>query len=132
MTHDEARLEIIDYWLKKADEALESARSESLAGRLGFAVNRAYYACFYAASAVLLQMGKKFVKHSGLRAAIHQDLVKTGRLDIRLGKIFDRIFENRQSADYVELWQFEADQVETIIKDASEFVQEMRNQLTNT
>lgn len=132
MTHDEARIEIIDYWLKKADEALESARSESFAGRLGFAVNRAYYACFYAASAVLLQMGKKFVKHSGLRAAIHQDLVKTGRLDIKLGKIFDRIFENRQSADYVELWQFEADQVETIIKDASEFVQEMRNQLTNT
>ena len=66
---------LTEYWLRKAGDALQSARSEAQAGRLDFAVNRAYYACFYAASAVLPRMGKKFVKHSGLRAAVHQDLV---------------------------------------------------------
>lgn len=130
MTQDEARDQVVGYWLHKAGEALESAQSEALAGRLDFAVNRAYYACFCAASAVLLQMGKKFVKHSGLRAAVHQDLVKTGKLDAKWGKAFDRIFENRQSADYVELWEFEADQVEAIVIDAEGFVQEMRRLLT--
>lgn len=130
MTQDEARDQIVGFWLRKAGEALESAQSEALAGRLDFAVNRAYYACFYAASAVLLRMGKKFVKHSGLRAAVHQDLVKVGKLDAKWGKAFDRIFENRQSADYVELWEFETDQVEAIVRDAEGFVQEMRRLLT--
>jgi uncharacterized protein (UPF0332 family) len=127
MTQDEARRQVVDYWMHKAKEALESARSEMLAGRLDFAVNRAYYACFYAASAKLLRMGKKFVKHAGLRAAIHQELVKAGKLDVKWGKVFDRISENRQSADYVEMWEFTSDQVEMIVRDAEGFVQEMRH-----
>ncbi|TVP69337.1 MAG: HEPN domain-containing protein [Leptolyngbya sp. LCM1.Bin17] len=57
--------------LHKASQALESAWSEFQAERLDFAANRAYYACFYAASAVMLHRGRQFVKHSGLRGAIH-------------------------------------------------------------
>jgi uncharacterized protein (UPF0332 family) len=81
MTQDEARDQVVEYWMRKAGDALESARSEARSTRMEFAVNRAYYACFYAASAVLLRLGKKFVKHTGLRAAVHQDLVKTTKLD---------------------------------------------------
>ncbi len=88
MTEDDARQEVAEYWMKKSAEALESAHSELKAGRLDFAVNRAYYACFYAASAVLLKMGKKFVKHSGLRGAVHRELVKTGLIDRKWGKVF--------------------------------------------
>ncbi len=53
--------DVIHYLLQKADQALESARSEFQAQRFDFAINRAYYACFYAASAVILQRGKQFV-----------------------------------------------------------------------
>jgi len=35
--------------LEKSVAALESAQSELAAGRYDFAVNRGYYACFYAA-----------------------------------------------------------------------------------
>jgi len=80
MTREEARQAVIAHWIRKADSALASARSEFAAKRLDFAVNRIYYACFYAASAVLLKHGKKFVKHSGVRGAVHQDLVKPGLL----------------------------------------------------
>ena len=47
-------------------------------------------------------------------------------MDVKWGKAFDRIFENRQSADYVELWEFETDQVEEIVRDAERFVREIR------
>ncbi len=67
---------VIEQLLHKATQALDSAQSEFQADRLDFAVNRAYYACFYAASAVMLQQGKQFVKHAGLRSAIHRDLSK--------------------------------------------------------
>ncbi len=43
MTQDEARRSVVQYWMRKADDALASARSEFSAGRMDFAVNRAYY-----------------------------------------------------------------------------------------
>jgi len=43
----------------------------------------------------LLQEEKQFVKHSGVRGAVHRDLVKNGNLDSKWGKIYDKLFESR-------------------------------------
>ncbi|MCL4555210.1 MAG: HEPN domain-containing protein, partial [Actinobacteria bacterium] len=103
MTVDDARADVVAYWLDKSAEAMASAQAEYEAGRYTFAVNRAYYGCFYALSAVLLAEDLTFVKHSGVRAALHAHLVRTGRLDARWGRFYDRIFESRQRGDYLEL-----------------------------
>jgi uncharacterized protein (UPF0332 family) len=129
VTEAEGLLEVTRYWMRKSKDALDSSKSEFQAGRLDFATNRAYYACFYAASAVLLKMGKTFVKHSGLRGAVHRDLAKAGLVDPTWGRVFDRISENRQSADYVALWDFERDQVEQMIQEAEGFVRQMERLL---
>ena len=92
-------------------------------------MNRAYYACFYALSSVLLKEDLRFVKHSGVRAALHRSLVKTGRLESKWGRFYDRVFENRQRGDYQELVSFEAEQVVEIIGQAHRFVAEMRRLL---
>jgi len=102
---------IIDYWLEKANESLESAHHELRVRRLSFAVNRAYYACFYAASAALLRRNLRFKKHSGVRAAFHQNLVKTKALSIDLGRLYDVLFENPMLADYTPLASFEPERV---------------------
>ena len=72
MTEEQARHDVIQYWLGQARDALASARAELAAGRRHFAVNRVYYACFYSASAVLLKQGRTYVKHGALRAAVHR------------------------------------------------------------
>lgn len=113
---------VIEYWMEKAGESLASARSELEAHRMTFAMNRAYYATFYAASAVLLNQKRRFSKHTGVRAALHQHVVKEGLLSVDYGKIYDRLFENRQEGDYLELVNFEKDQVEQAIQDAESFV----------
>ena len=41
--------------------------------------NRSYYAAFYAVSALFAAEGSFFRKHSQLEAAVHRDLVHTGR-----------------------------------------------------
>ncbi len=51
---------------------------DSKAAAYTFAINRAYYALFYAVSALLLEEGRRFSKHSGVRAAFNRDLVKPG------------------------------------------------------
>jgi uncharacterized protein (UPF0332 family) len=65
-----------------------------------FAASRAYYAIFYAASALLLADGAKFAKHSGVIAHIHKDYVKTGRLPAEVGKIINALSDLRGVGDY--------------------------------
>jgi len=103
VTWGEAHAAAVRYWFDKAREALASARSEEKAGRLSFALNRAYYAAFYGASAVLLQGGHRFAKHSGVRSAVHRHLIKEGLLSAEWGRFYDQLFEERQQGDYVEL-----------------------------
>jgi uncharacterized protein (UPF0332 family) len=57
---------------------------------------------------------------------VHRDLVKAGRLDPEWGRVFDRLFEARQRADYLEFVSFEAEEVEKLIVDATGFVAEAR------
>lgn len=122
MSHETAR--VVAFWLDKADAALDSARAECTAGRTDFAVNRANYAAFYAASAALLHRGQTFTRHAGLRAAIHRELIKSGRVDAEWGRAFDRLFESRQRADYLAFGEFEPDEVKKLMADAASFVSE--------
>lgn len=126
MTPDEARERLVAYWLEQADEALASARSEQQAGRGRFAVNRCYYACFYAASAVLLKEGQTFVKHAGVRDAVHRFLVHSGRIDARFGSIYADLFIARHKADYESLVQMDGEKVARAFQQATDFVAEMK------
>ena len=69
-------------------------------GYYDFAASRAYYAVFYAATALLLQEGLEFRKHGGVIAAIHQQFIKTGRLEKEFGKNLNWLYELRSVGDY--------------------------------
>ena len=99
MTTNEARREATRLLMEKADDALRTARREQELSP-PTAVNRAYYACFYAASAVLIAEGRKFVKHAGTRNAVHEFLVHKGRLPTELGTQYDKLMTARHEADY--------------------------------
>jgi uncharacterized protein len=64
------------------------------------AASRAYYAAFYAVSAVFALAGKTFKKHSAVRAAVHRDLVHPGLWSVDLARYFDGLWELRNTADY--------------------------------
>lgn len=123
MTRDEATTKAVRYWLQKAREALASARDEAAAGRLTFAVNRCYYAAFYGASAVLLCLGHRFVKHSGTRAAVHRHLVKPGLLSADWGAFYNQLFQDRQEGDYTEFVFFEPEEVQVLLEKVSALLQ---------
>lgn len=124
--------EIVRYWVEKSAESLDAAEDELKAGRLSFSVNRVYYSCFYIVSAFLLQKDLKFKKHSGVRAAFHKQLVKSGLVGIDEGQFYDELFEARQRGDYIELVHFEKEQVESWLKRAKEFVNKVRSLIEAT
>jgi uncharacterized protein len=93
------------------------------AHRFSFAVNRIYYACFYAVSAVLLKKGFQFKKHSGVRASFHKHLVKSGLVNHENGALYDELFEARQRGDYIVLVAFDKNEVEDWLKRAEDYIE---------
>ena len=64
------------------------------------AINRLYYACFYAASALLVRNGISAVSHAGVKTMLGLHFVSKGILSFEQGKLFSRLFEIRHSGDY--------------------------------
>jgi len=126
MTRSSSLSEIMNYWLAKSEESLAAAEDELQAGRLSFAVNRLYYACFYVISALLLQENLRFKKHSGVRATFHQHLVKPGKISRDMGKLYDELFEARQRGVYFAMVFFERAEVEEWLTKVDHFVVELK------
>lgn len=66
-------------FIAKARRSLEAASRLARDGDHDFAASRAYYAMFYAATAVLATRGLRFSRHSALIAGFGQNLVATGQ-----------------------------------------------------
>jgi uncharacterized protein (UPF0332 family) len=126
MSAEERRIEVVRYWWSKAEESLASARRELEARAYDFTVNRLYYAAFYAVSAALLERQLSFKKHTGVRATFHREFIKTGLLDVRWGKLYDQLFEDRQEGDYVALIAFDREYVEAQLTRCTQFLDELR------
>jgi uncharacterized protein (UPF0332 family) len=86
--------------LQRAGQSIQAAKQLAVKGYHDFAASRAYYAAFYGATAVLLNEGLDFRKHSGVIASIHQRFVKTGKLSEEQGKDLNWLFEIRNVGDY--------------------------------
>ena len=119
----EERKTLIAYRLERAEEALEEAKLLLDKGYGNTFVNRLYYACFYAVSALLLAKDLSSAKHSGVRSLFHQNFIKPGLLDIKLGHLYDRLFDNRQKGDYQDLVRFDLEEISPWYDEAKQFVE---------
>ncbi|NOT02436.1 MAG: HEPN domain-containing protein [Phycisphaerales bacterium] len=127
MTRDEARRSMVAYWLTKADEALVAADADLRGGHPSFGMNRAYYACFYAASAVLLHEGRTFKRHHGVRDAVHTHFVNGGRLSPAQGRLYDRLFETQLRLDYAVFASIDPAEAHDLFRQAKDLAADLRN-----
>lgn len=94
------RKNLIEYRLSRAVETLEEAQYNADGGYYNTAVNRLYYAAYYAASALMLANGLTATSHAGIKTMLSLNFVRPGHLEVEHGKTFLTLFENRQSGDY--------------------------------
>lgn len=127
MTKEEHAL--VAYRMERAREAIDEAKVLFDAGHVNAYVNRLYYACFYAVSALLLIKGYSTSKHGYLRSLMHREFVKTGMIAEEDGKHFDVLFSNRQKGDYSDFAMFEAEDVVAWLEPTEEFVAHIDGQI---
>ena len=115
--------EVIAYRLERARETLQESYLMAEAEHWNACVNRLYYACFYAATALLLQKGFARAKHTGVRALLNQHLVKTGVVEKPLGLLYNELFDSRNESDYRDLVRLGAERVQPLLPRAQEFIE---------
>lgn len=118
---------LILYRLERANETLEEAEILLKQGHANTYINRLYYACFYAVSALLLTKGLSSAKHNGIRSLFHQNFVKTNIVDTTFGQLYDKLFDNRQKADYADFVSFNLNDVLPWYTDTQKFVKTIEN-----
>lgn len=123
---DQSILKEIQLYIERAEDALEVARLNLANDFYSAAINRAYYAVFYAANALLASEKLARSKHSGVLAAFRQYFIKTGLLPTALSEIYGRLLEDRHQGDYELLVGLSREEAEADIAQAVYFVEEVK------
>ena len=121
----ESRKAIVDYRLERAFDTLKEADYNTEGGYYNAAVNRLYYACYYAASALLLDNEVTAHTHNGVKIQLSLHFVRTGLLSIEHGATFSLLFEKRQASDYNDFAYCDLATVKLLRPRAEDFVKDI-------
>ena len=95
--------------MQSAKETFQAARLLARNNHWNSAINRLYYACFYAISALLYKNEISANSHAGLKHQFTLHFIKTEKIDKELGKTFSVLFDWRQKGDYNDFLDFNSE-----------------------
>ncbi len=123
---EESRNALIKYRLQRAEQTLDEAKVMSDASYYNAAINRLYYACYYAVVAALLSRELSATTHAGVKTMFSLHFIVSGILPKDYGKTFSRLFEMRHSSDYDDFIYCDKDMVDEYTPKAQELVDGIR------
>lgn len=94
---------LIQYRLARARETLAEAELLAESGFWNGCVNRLYFSCFYAVTALLLAEDVTASRHAGVRSQFNHRFVRSGRMPRDIARLFNRLLDDRQESDYADL-----------------------------
>jgi uncharacterized protein (UPF0332 family) len=118
----EDRTAIVTLRLQRAKETLQDAKDAANIQRWRMAANRLYYACYYAASALLVSKGHIARTHTGVVSLLNLHFVTNGLINKEQGKFYGNLFSLRQDGDYDDWRIIEAEDVQPKIALAEGFI----------
>ncbi len=123
------RQDLVEYRIVKARETFNEVSLHIENELWSTAVNRLYYACYYAVIALLISKEINATTHSGVRQMFGLHFVKTGKIEKELGKLYSDIFDMRQSGDYEDYVEFTKDDVLDLLIPADNLIISIENVL---
>ena len=123
------RKEIVNYRISRARETLKEIDKHIENKLWNTAVNRLYYACYYAVIALLISKKIKAQTHAGVRQMFGLHFVKTGVIDKELGRFYSNIFDKRLTGGYEDFIDYTKKDILALIQPAREFIQEIEKLL---
>jgi uncharacterized protein (UPF0332 family) len=130
MNEDDVR-SLVQCRMEQAMEALEAAKLLLQADMCRQAAGRAYYAMFYAVTALLAVRQLGTSKHAGALALFDREFVKKGDFGQEDSRSLHELFDLRQRADYRDLFEVSHERTESAIAAAEKFLDRVRKYLSS-
>lgn len=123
------RYDIVNYRIENAVKTLNEIENLISFQYYNTAANRMYYACYYAACALLIANKVTTKSHDGVLQMFSLHFIKTKLLPIRLGKIYATLFKQRTSGDYDDMFDNTLESVTELYPQAREFITTVKEQV---
>lgn len=119
----EQRADLVEYRFERAHQTMDEAQYLYEGGYYNAAVNRLYYACYYAAVGLLVAKGLYANTHNGVKTVLSKEFVRTGMLDIEHGATFGDLFNKRHTGDYEDYAFNDAATIDYLTPRAQAFIE---------
>ncbi|GHT19272.1 UPF0332 protein [Bacteroidia bacterium] len=113
---------LVAYRMQRAKETLLEADTLIKGQFYNAAVNRLYYACYYAVIALLSKNGISAQTHQGVKQMFSMNFIVTGKLDKKYASFYSRLFNDRISGDYDDFLQYDEEMIQKIRPLSEEFI----------
>ncbi|OAV73415.1 HEPN domain protein [Bacteroidales bacterium Barb6] len=120
--NDAAVKALFTYRIQRAKETLLEADSLMRDDFYNAAVNRLYYACYYAVVALLVKNGIPAQTHQGVKQMFGMHFIATGKIDNKYAKFYSRLFNDRMSGDYDDFLTYDAEMLSALRPQSEEFI----------
>ncbi len=131
MTPDE-RKEYVKYRIESAYKTVDAAKVLAEKGFWNSAVNRLYYAVFYAVNALLVFNNIETKSHSATKSKFSLHFVKTGKFDKKYGKLLAELYDWRQKGDYENIFDYDSESVKPLFEPVSEMIKLIDAEIKNS
>lgn len=113
------------YRQQRAHETLAEIPYLREHGYYNTAVNRLYYACYYAAVALLTRHRVSTNTHAGVKTMLGMHFVSKGFISKESGRAFSNLYDSRQRGDYDEFVYSTREEVDELLPKAQQFIEEV-------
>ncbi|MBO6013472.1 MAG: HEPN domain-containing protein [Bacteroidales bacterium] len=126
---EQSCLSLIKYRIDRADQTILESKLLAKEGYYNAAINRLYYACFYAVLALFVANGITTVTHAGVKTMLGLNFISKGLIPNEHGKTFSRLFEIRHSGDYDDFVYCDKEMIDEYTPKAEAFIHIIRRLL---
>ncbi len=123
------RQDLCNYRIDQAKETINVAKLCFENGHYKDAINRAYYAAFYAVKAVLALDNIDFKRHKDVVATFNRDYIASGMYEKEIGRLLSRLQKKRENSDYDDFYIASKEEAEDQIKYAEQIVMSITNKI---
>lgn len=127
--NEESRIALVQYRLHRAEETFEEAETLVERNFYNAAINRYYYACYYAVIALLLKNDITAQTHQGVKQMFGLYFIRTGKIDNVYSQFYAQLFNDRISGDYDDFLLYDYEKVSSLRPKVKEFIIKIKEEI---
>ena len=118
----EERNQLVIYRMQRAKETLAKADNLIKDNFFNAAINRLYYACYYAVIALLIKHNISAQTHQGVKQMFSLHFIVNNKIDKQQAVFYGRLFNDRISGDYDDFVQYNYEMITVVRPQAEKFI----------